>query len=312
MSDIWNTAFNDSPSGAKALGVVDDEIRALKSRLVERFQREFNFDLSSQTDQMVPLDGIAIPFVQNSVPTTRSNGSNFTSLDVGRLWLKHEYAAFTSTQPIGMYYLASADGAGTNVWRPMPDNKPIGSVEQFNGVFTNPSAGSPYDSGTKPGWFLANGATLDVAFPPGAATVPHYNNGRFPKAVSQNGSEASADSGIATGGANEVTITTANLPPHSHELDTGGNATLTIDVAGNHTHNIRAKRSIGSLSEGVEGDATGSVRNHDTDSAGAHLHTGSIGGNTETDQNVANPVFVNDPLSIDPQHTEVMFIVRMY
>lgn len=93
-----------------------------------------------------------------------------------------------------------------------------------------------------------------------------------------------------TGGANSTTLTTSQLPAHTH-----GAGTLATDSAGAHSHNFTAYRQTGGstsyqLTESVlEGP---SARTKTTDSAGAHTHsisgsTGSVGSGSSIDNRPA-------------------------
>lgn len=93
-----------------------------------------------------------------------------------------------------------------------------------------------------------------------------------------------------TGGANSTTLTTAQLPAHTHSA-----GTLVTSSAGAHSHNFTAYRQTGGstsyqLTESVlEGP---SARTKTTDSAGAHTHsisgsTGSVGSGDSVDNRPA-------------------------
>jgi len=63
----------------------------------------------------------------------------------------------------------------------------------------------------------------------------------------------------STGGADSITLTTAQLPPHAHSI--------TIDNAGNHTHNA----SAAAVDDHTHGGSTSTVA--------AHTHTGTTAAN---------------------------------
>ena len=76
-----------------------------------------------------------------------------------------------------------------------------------------------------------------------------------------------------TGGADTVTLSTANLPAHSH-----GVGTLATNNTGAHTHNIRTEGTDSHGNNSVAGGYYNPDRTRSTESAGAHTHT--ISGST--------------------------------
>lgn len=103
-----------------------------------------------------------------------------------------------------------------------------------------------------------------------------WGTGRVPVGVNAN------DTNFATvektGGASTVTLTTAQMPSHSHDK-----GTLATASAGSHSHNIQNQKTAWGTSGGnrVLVDATSgytAVTNKATTSAGAHTHT--ISGST--------------------------------
>ena len=71
-----------------------------------------------------------------------------------------------------------------------------------------------------------------------------------------------------TGGADTVTLTTANLPAHTH-----GVGTLTTNNTGAHTHNIRTEGTDSHGNNSVAGGYYNPDMTRKTESAGAHTHT---------------------------------------
>lgn len=111
------------------------------------------------------------------------------------------------------------------------------------------------------GWLLCNGASgtpdLRDRFVVGAGTS--YAPG-------------------ATGGANTVSLSIANLPSHSHGGATGGanvdhshTFSGTTTVAGEHSHTYKAS-VVGTPQTGLTGDGSPSL-SEQTSSAGSHSHT---------------------------------------
>lgn len=98
-----------------------------------------------------------------------------------------------------------------------------------------------------------------------------WGTGRVPVGVNSN------DTNFATvektGGAATVTLTTAQMPSHSH-----GAGTLATNSTGSHTHNLKNQKTTWGASSGnkVLIDATSgytAITNKATTSAGAHTHT---------------------------------------
>lgn len=94
---------------------------------------------------------------------------------------------------------------------------------------------------------------------------------------------ADADSGGTyapgdTGGADDVTLTEAQMPAHTHSVSASG----TTSSAGAHTHDLQAQLYLGNGTfTGEAPSVYGSnyyTRNNTTNSAGAHTHTVSVTG----------------------------------
>lgn len=103
-----------------------------------------------------------------------------------------------------------------------------------------------------------------------------WGTGRVPVGV--NASDTYFATVEKTGGASTVTLTTAQIPSHSHDK-----GTLAIASAGGHTHNLQNQKTSWGTSGGnrVLIDATSgysAVTNKTTTSAGSHSHT--ISGST--------------------------------
>ena len=75
-----------------------------------------------------------------------------------------------------------------------------------------------------------------------------------------------------TGGADTVTLSTENIPAHTH-----GVGTLTIDLAGEHTHSIGCSSGSAMRLSGSSGNLNNGGQ---TSSAGSHTHT--ISGTTDS------------------------------
>ena len=76
-----------------------------------------------------------------------------------------------------------------------------------------------------------------------------------------------------TGGADTVTLSTANMPAHTH-----GVGTLATNNTGAHTHNIRTEGTDSHGNNSVAGGFYNPDMTRSTESAGAHTHT--ISGST--------------------------------
>ena len=73
-----------------------------------------------------------------------------------------------------------------------------------------------------------------------------------------------------TGGADTVTLSTANLPAHSH-----GAGSLTIAEAGLHNHTVGLSNRNGGSGSSPQDGVFGAVDSVNTNSAGTHTHTAS-------------------------------------
>lgn len=98
-----------------------------------------------------------------------------------------------------------------------------------------------------------------------------WGTGRVPVGI--NTSDSNFNTVEKTGGASTVTLTTSQIPSHSHEK-----GTLTAASAGAHTHNLKNQKTTWGSGSGnkVIIDATSgytALTNKATSSAGAHTHT---------------------------------------
>jgi microcystin-dependent protein len=79
----------------------------------------------------------------------------------------------------------------------------------------------------------------------------------------------------ATGGADTVTLTTAQIPSHTHSVT----ATGSTDTVGDHIHSINARANNLGGATGVSlYDGSGNIATRFTDPAGAHSHSVSVSG----------------------------------
>jgi len=93
----------------------------------------------------------------------------------------------------------------------------------------------------------------------------------------------------ATGGANTVTLTEAQLPPHVHGLSTDGSHNHTMQSAGNHNHSASTNstgyhshtytRYAGKWGAGSGTEFWASSGTYNTGGNGTHSHTVSVGYN---------------------------------
>lgn len=103
-----------------------------------------------------------------------------------------------------------------------------------------------------------------------------WGTGRVPVGI--NTSDSNFNTVEKTGGASAITLTSSQIPSHSHEK-----GTLTAASAGAHTHNLKNQKTTWGASSGnkVMVDATSgytALTNKATTSAGTHTHT--ISGST--------------------------------
>lgn len=115
-TNLWNAAYEASPSGTDLISNGDDRIRALKSDIRERHEREHVRNASDKTLDGLHREGSARAYYVGTEPTNRPDGTSLDSNDDGRLW-------YDSTNDILYVYTGSA-------WEVVPTSvvsSPIGA-----------------------------------------------------------------------------------------------------------------------------------------------------------------------------------------
>lgn len=101
-------------------------------------------------------------------------------------------------------------------------------------------------------------------------------NGRTIRLANATGSDV-----LQTGGSDNLTLTEANLPQHSHPIDLKTSqfdyGSKTTHNAGSHVHSMQNIMRLNPNIRAVSGGSTGSWGSQNTDSAGDHVHQVDIG-----------------------------------
>ncbi len=131
-----------------------------------------------------------------------------------------------------------------------------------------------------------------------SGTLPNLTDGRFLSGATTAG---------AVGGSNTFTLTTANMPAHTHTAD--HNHTASSASAGIHTHAILGSNTGGIV--GAFGDtATGSSGSSNagaTESAGAHSHTITVDSASVTTSSAGSGTTVTHI----PQYMNVVYLLKV-
>lgn len=296
----WNTNYQNSPEGGNSWGIIDDEIRALKHGLRERFLKLFNFPLDDQDMQMVPKPGIAMAFIQTDPPTQRPDGTLFTEEDEGRIWIKNKYSGSpSSTRPIGKYFLQWDSVGDTYNWIKDPSMSHLGALEMTTTSFTNPSGSDPYNSGTRPGWVIADGSSVISGLPNplGWTNSPNVLD-KYLKA------EATPN---VSGGRETFTLTASNVPRHKHGISADA---LNITIEGTKvTVKVPHSRTGSANPSGFDIRKNPDVEGYfDASEEDKHIHEAThAAGNTEN-WGESSPTAID----LNPTYYSVIPIVRMY
>lgn len=144
---------------------------------------------------------------------------------------------------------------------------PVGGIIMWSGSVASIPAG----------WTLCNGTAVPRSDGSGTITPPDLRN-RF--VVGAGGTYAVAD----TGGANTVTLSTAELPSHNHTLSLSGS----VGAAGSHSHGVNDPghghtiQLFGSYSSSVGTGLNGNTQRYGattggTDAAGTGISIAAVG-----------------------------------
>lgn len=326
---VWNAAFAAEPREKSAIGAGDDAIVRFKAAVADILGREHYFELSGSNPAMQGYlrGGSGKAFVQETSPTVRPNGTAFDETDKGRLWYQPTAGLTVAS---GMYVLTSVDEFGVPTWQ-QPSEGWVGQVAWHSGVtWVNPSSANWYTSGTKPGWFKADGSSVQ---PPGYDTPVE-----LPDLVGQYVKGADATN-LTPSGENEVSLTMLNIPRHTHLIS---QSTVSL----NDWNVMSSEQKAGKIFARVLGrKGTGATVDQNTEAgvtqqlgdgwpyAGVKIGTARILGSSDTGviENYFSKTLVNhhhafsiegetayageeepDAFSVEPQHVELIPIVRMY
>lgn len=123
----WDTTFSATPDDGDNPGLGDDAIRDLKEgveTIQNREHRFLNTPSDEYTRQGIHRPGSAVPFISDSEPTVRVDGSAFEEdYDEGRIWID------TSDGNPKLKYISEID-SGTPTWTPV-STESIGKVQAF-------------------------------------------------------------------------------------------------------------------------------------------------------------------------------------
>lgn len=112
----------------------------------------------------------------------------------------------------------------------------------------------------------------------------------------------------STGGADSVTLSKGNLPPHEHSMNHGH--TASSSTAGDHQHEVARSSDTGSHGRRVP---SGSVNNDDwplTEPAGAHSHNITVDNHTGLTGTGSWEGLNSDPFSVQNPFAALNFIIK--
>lgn len=163
------------------------------------------------------------------------------------------------------------------------------------------------------GWLLCNGqvvlratypdlfAAIGTSFNSGGETASQF---RVPDMRDRLPMGASATKVLAaTGGSETVTLSTANLPSHSHTMNHGHDASS--NNAGSHTHEVARSVAVGSVSTAARG-AANNTDPLNTDSAGSHSHTVTVDNFSGSTGNTGS----GTAITIIPKYVALNYLIR--
>lgn len=274
----FDANFLNEPRGNSPIGAGDNSIRRFKSSFVDIMSREhlgFGAELEPGK-QGYMRTGSAKLWVWDGAlePTQRPNGTNLSEDDVGRTlsWLPRAGQGFRT-----MVYVKIGDDLG---WVPVPEGN-VGEIRSHAGGWVDPTtSGTDLDflkTGTKPGWFKADGRelTLPARFG-GTVTLPNLID-VYPKFGATAASEPA--------GEHTRTLDESYLPGHVHTLDqyTGTpsqwNALTVLGRAGKFIGRVLGVRAL--AQDGLTpADESGTTSKHDGEDYGSQAFSGRRGVNS--------------------------------
>ncbi len=223
----WNTSYETTPPGSQAVGAGDDNIRELKGAIRERLTKEHTMDLASglASEDGFHRPGSAIASYGTSNPSTRPNGTNFTSIDSGRLFVKSDernIAVYDDTLT-SFYTLGSPVG----MIAPFPISSRTGWLS-CDGSIIDKSTNVNY---TELVDLLKTEANYVVSGQPNQAYLPNLQ-GAFIRGIDNAGTRDSA----GTRASGDYKADELKKHTHTDTVDTTGAHTHTTDIT--HSHNL--------------------------------------------------------------------------
>jgi microcystin-dependent protein len=193
-------------------------------------------------------------------------------------------------------YLLMSDSNGLATWKPQADvSVPVGAIIMWGGSATSiPTNWVLCDGAQAPTTSLLYAQLIAQINPFGATgKVPDLRERFIVGAAASNTSQNTTVTGNpyavgAIGGSNEVTLTKAQIPKHTHKLDNGVDNAL-FDDGGLHNHKnnytMNAMVEGGNVPKqstyGTDGsNEIGRTNNAIITDAGSHKHTGNTGDGT--------------------------------
>lgn len=205
---------------------------------------------------------------------------------------------------------------------------PVGSViavmSHLSGVASLPASGVASN-----GWMRCDGSVI----PSGqtlSGTLPDLTSGRFIYGTSGAGAGNNPLSG-GTGGTNSVTITSANLPTHTHTIDhTHSAGTISGTAASantDHYHNYQFSTSykspasdtllhdnVSRLARGENGGSTNTWSSDTGTMSSNTTHSHSVSGSASIpgfSGSSGNGGFANTALNITPSYVAAVYLIRV-
>ena len=122
-NQTWNSTYENTPKELSSPGNGDDELRNLKTTVRNRMSKEHQFSTGANARQGIHKAGSSIPFIQDSEPTVRTDGTAFESdYDEGRLWI--------DTSSGGRLMYIDSISSGTPTWKPVLLES-VGKIQAF-------------------------------------------------------------------------------------------------------------------------------------------------------------------------------------
>lgn len=279
------------PTSSKTLGVVSESIASGGSGYVCTYGVLQGIDTSGYSEGAILYLGETAGTLTDTEPATPLHMvfvAVVIKADVGgELWIRPQngyeiselHDVSISSPESGD--VVTYDGTSWVNQQPMPS----GSITQFAGS-SAPSGwltcdGTAVSRTTYAALFSVIGTTYGAGDGSTTFALPNLQ-GKVP--VGYDSSQTEFDSLGETGGAKTHTLTTSEMPSHTHTQDAHGH-TGTALTAGEHTHTTNAAYNTSGMGPAGAYAFYHYVRTENSSSAGSHSHTLSINNTTATNQN---------------------------